>query len=182
MFLENFYGTLFYPTQTFEKLRENPTLLTGLAIVSAISIINPLIGASEATPFMALGLVATAFSGIIKWAVFAFFIELVAAIFKKGGKIEILLTLTAYALLPWVFMGPAALFKTGGLPVGLIGIIAGIAIWIWSTVLTFFAVMKAYDLSSERVIMLVFIPLLGFFIFSDWIVGFFFTLFGIFGF
>ncbi len=176
MFLENFYGTLFYPADTFEKLKSNPSLLTGLAIVGLVSMLNPVLRADEITPLLSVGLISVSFGGIIKWAFFAFFIEILACIFNRGGKIEILLALSAYALLPWIFIAPIALFKTGGLLAGLLGALAGIAVWIWTTALTVFAVMKAYDISSERVLLLIFVPLLGFIIFFDWIIGFFSTL------
>lgn len=179
MFLENLYGTLFYPKETFERLKSNPPIVTALVIVVLISMLNSLLHTATLTPFLAFGLISSAFSGLIKWAFFAFFVEITAGVFNRGGKIESLLALSAFALLPWIFLGPVSLFKDGGALTALLGILIGIGVWIWTTILTLYAVAKAYDLSSERVLMFVFIPLFGFIIFFNWIVGFFSTLFGI---
>lgn len=177
--LENIYGTLFYPSQTFEKLRQNPALFTALAIVALISALDPLISADTVAVGLAFALVWAVFTGVLKWSFLALFLEVLASIFKKGGKIEIFLTLSAFALLPWLFMGPIMLFKAGGAFTAVIGILSGVAIWIWTTILTLFAVSKAYELSSERVLLLLFIPFLGSVIVFDWAIGFFSTLTGI---
>jgi len=179
MFLENFYGTLFYPGETFEKLKSDPPIVTAAVIVALISMLNTFLHADTVTLFMAFGLVSAAFWGIIKWAFFAFFIEITAGVFNRGGKLEIMLVLSAFALLPWLLLGPVSLFKAGGVFAALVGILAGFVVWIWTTVLTLFAVMKAYELSSERLLLLIFVPLFGFIIFLDWVVGFFSTMGGI---
>ncbi len=179
MFLENFYGTLFSPGETFERLKADPPIVTALVIVALISMLNMFLHADIVTPFMAFGLVSAAFVGIIKWAFFAFFIEITASVFSRGGRLEVLLALSAFALLPWVLLGPVSLFKTGGTLAALLGVLIGFGVWIWTTVLTLFAVMKAYELSSERLLLLIFVPLFGFIIFFDWVVGFFSTMGGI---
>lgn len=179
MFLENFYGTLFYPSETFEKLKIDPPIFLGFAVVLAVSMLNPVLQASTITPFLAFGLISAGFAGVIKWAFFALFVEIIASVFNRGGKIEILLALSAFALLPWLFLGPISLLKEGGVLAGLLGVLAGLGVWIWTTVLTLYAIMKAYELSSERLLLLVLIPLFGFIVFFDWIFGFFSTLGGI---
>jgi len=176
MFLENVYGALFYPSETFERLKQNTNLIISLAIVIAISIISPLLNVANLNAWSFFNIISAAFSGIIKWAFFAFFIEMIASIFKRGGRLEVFLTLSAFALLPWIFMGPIALFKTGGLLTGIIGVLAGLGVWIWTTILTLFAIIKAYDLSSERILLFIFVPVLGGIVFLDWLVGFFSTL------
>lgn len=179
MFLENFYGTLFYPSETFERLKQNTNLILGLFIVIAISAINPLLKTESLGFWSTLGIIFAMFIGVVKWFSFAVFLEILAGIFKRGGKIEVFLTLSAFALLPWIFMAPVILFKSGGFLTGIIGFFAGVLVWIWSTVLSLFAVVKAYELSSERILLLIFVPLLGCIIFLDWVIGFFSTLGGI---
>jgi len=183
-FFENIYGTLFYPNDTFDELKQDPPILEALGIVVAISILTPLINMSVPTTqniiFFIYILFTAAISGIIKWVFFAAFVEAVASIFKNGGKMKQFLTLSAFALLPWIFIGPVTLLKTGGIFASLLGILFGLAIWIWTTLLTILAAMKAYEISSGRVLLLVAIPLIGCIIFFNWIVGFFETLMQIF--
>lgn len=181
MFLENVYGTLFSPGETFERLKQNTNLITGLLVVILISAIKPLLNITSISAIMSFGVMSAMFFGIIKWFVFAFFIEMIACAFQKGGRIESFLTLSAFALLPWMFLAPVALFKTGGILTGLLGVFVGIGLWIWATILILFAIVRAYEISSERVLLLIVAPLLGGLIALDWIVGFFTTLGGIIG-
>ncbi|HSA06832.1 MAG TPA: Yip1 family protein [Candidatus Gastranaerophilales bacterium] len=179
-FFETIYGALFYPRQTFEEIRQNPPIIHALGIVILISVLNPIINASflnnQNLGWFVYSLFSAGLGGIIKWVFFAAFIEALASIFRKGGNFKIFLALSAFALLPWVFIGPVTLLKSGGILTGLIGILFGIAIWVWSTVLTVFAVMKSYEISSGRVLLLISIPLIGAVIFFNWIIGFFTTL------
>lgn len=179
-FFETIYGVLFYPNETFDDLKHDPPILQALGIVIAVSILNPLISSSSG-PDQSLGwfvfiLFNAGISGLIKWVFFAAFVEALASIFKKGGQIKVFLTLSAFALLPWIFIGPVSLLKTGGIFTSLIGIIFGLAIWLWTTVLTIFAAMKAYEISSGRILLLVSAPFIGGVIFFNWIIGFFSTL------
>ena len=182
-FLENIYGTLFYPTETFEKLKQSPPILQALGIVVTVSILNPLINSSflddSNLGWFIYGLFSAGVSGIIKWVFFAVFVEALASIFKKGGNFKKFLTLSAFALIPWVFIGPANLLKTGGILSSLFGILFGLTIWIWATVLTIFAVMKSYEISSGRILIFITVPFIGAIIFFSWIAGFFSTLFQI---
>lgn len=182
-FFETIYGVLFQPNETFEELKKDPPILEALGVVIVISILGPILDLSFPTaknlPLFIFFLFNAGFFGIIKWVFFAAFVEAVAAIFKKGGKIKIFLTLSAFALVPWIFIGPVSLLKTGGLLSSLIGILFGLAIWVWTTVLTIFAAMKAYDISSGRVLLLIVIPFIGVILFFNWMAGFFKTLFQI---
>ncbi len=179
-FFENVYGTLFYPGETFESLKQNPPIVQAVGIVVVISIlnlfVNSVVPVTQAPAAFTISIIGQAFSGLFKWVVFAAFLELIALIFKHGGRIKIFLTLSAFALLPWIFIGPAFLLKTGGTIFSLIGIILGFVVWGWATALTVFAGMKAYDLSPRRGILLFVIPVFGGVIFFNWIIGFFSTL------
>lgn len=182
-FLENIYGTLFYPRETFERLKQTPPIIEALFLVVAISLIKPFIEASffkdQNLTWFIFDLFKAGFGGIIKWLFFAAFIEGVASVFKNGGNYKTFLALSAFALIPWIFMGPVFLFKTGGILAALLGILSGIAIWIWTTILTILAIMKAYNVSSGRILLLLSIPFLGGIIFFNWMIGFFSTLFEI---
>ncbi len=179
-FFETVYGVLFYPGKTFDELKENPPIMQALVIVAVISILNPLINfsfpASQNPGWLIFILFSAGISGIVKWFFFAAFVEALACIFKKGSKFKNFLTLSAFALLPWIFIGPVSLLKTGGIFAGFTAILFGLVIWIWTTVLTVFAAMKSYEISSGRVLLLIAIPFIGGIIFFNWIIGFFETL------
>ena len=179
-FFDNFYGVLFKPSETFDKLKENPQLIQGFIIVVFISILSPVLKFSinsEQNPFFqGFELINASFWGLLSWLFFASFLEIIASIFKKGGKTKIFLCLSAFALLPWIFLAPASLFKTGGLLFKALGILIGLASWLWSTLLTAFAVMKTYDISAPRVITFILIPFFGGILGFYWFFGFFITL------
>jgi hypothetical protein len=179
-FFDNFYGVLFNPSETFDKLKESPALIQGFMIVVIISILSPVlkfsINSAQNPFFQGFELINASFWGLLSWLFFASFLEVVAGIFKKGGKIKIFLCLSAFALIPWIFIGPASLFKTGGLLFKALGIIIGLASWLWSTILTAFAIMKTYEISAHRVITFVLIPFLGGILSFYWFFGFFTTL------
>jgi len=181
-FFEDVYGVLFCPKETFGRLRQNPPIIEALAIVVAVSVLSPLINASftdvQSLNWFVFSLFSVSFTGIIKWVFFAAFVEGLASIFKKGGKdkFKALLALSGFALLPWLFIAPVTLLKTGGILFSLLGVLAGIAIWIWTTILTIFAAMKVYDISSGRILLLLAVPFIGGIVFFNWIIGFFTTL------
>jgi len=179
-FFDNFYGVLFNPSETFDKLKENPNLIQGFIIVVFISILSPVLNFSVNSEQNSLTqgfeLINASFWGLLSWLFFASFLEVIAGMFKKGGKTKIFLCLSAFALLPWVFLAPASLFKTGGLLFKFLGIIAGLVCWLWSTILTAFAIMKTYDISPQRVITFMLIPFLGGILSFYWFFGFFMTL------
>jgi hypothetical protein len=183
-FLNNIYGILFSPKETFDKLIQNPPLFQGFILVLAVSIINPLMHieickSPECIFLVGLRIFSSAFAGIVSWLFFASFIEIVASIFKQAGRIKEFLTSSAFALVPWIFIAPAELFKSAGILGDILGILLGLGIWLWVTVLVFMAVMKTYNLSFGRTIVLLTIPFFAGFLAFNWIVGFFVTLFNI---
>ena len=183
-FFDNFYGTLFKPSETFDSLKETPHLLQGFIIVVFISILSPVlqfsINLGSNVFIQGFSLINSSFWGLLSWLFFASFLEIIASIFKRGGKTKIFLCLSAFALLPWIFLAPASLFKTGGLLFKALGIMIGLASWLWSTLLTAFAIMKTYDISAPRVITFILIPFFGGILGFYWFVGFFMTLIQIF--
>ncbi len=182
-FFDNFYGVLFKPSETFNHLAEKPPLIQSFIIVVIISILNPVLNSSlnfaENPVFIIFNLLNSAFWGIISWLFFVSFMEILAGVFKKGGKRKILLCLSGFALLPWIFLAPANLLKTGGILFKTIGILLGLVCWLWSTLLTAFAIVKTYEISPARAITLIIIPSLGGILAIYWLFGFFITLIGI---
>ncbi len=179
-FFDNFYGVLFKPSETFDKLKDTPNLIQGFFIVVFISILSPLLSFSfhsEQNSFMqGLNLLNASFWGLLSWLFFASFLEILAGMFKRGGKTKIFLCLSAFALIPWIFLAPANLFKTSGFLFKTLGIFIILGCWLWSTVLTAYAIMKTYEISPQRVITFILIPFLGGILSLYWFFGFFATL------
>jgi len=178
-FLENFYGTLFTPDKTFDEMKNSPNPVHGIFIVVFVSILNLLLNfkpVSSGYLWLTLGIFYSAFSGIFSWLFFALFLELIAKIFKQSGKFHSFLMLSAFALLPWIFLAPVELLKTGSGFENFIAVIFGLAIWLWTTVLMFTAVIKTYNLSFSRTLAFFAVPFAGFVLAFNWIIGFFATL------
>jgi hypothetical protein len=183
-FLDNFFGVLFSPDETFDNLRENPPLSKGFYIVIFISLLQPLLdleltGGKLSLLWFGLKVFGSIFFGILSWLFFAFFIDAVANIFCQSGKIKTFLTLFAFALVPWMFMAPIELLKTGGVIEGIMGVFLGFFVWLWVIILTIKAIIKSYQLSFGRTLVLITIPFMGSFLALYWISIFFSTLFHI---
>ncbi|OGI22881.1 MAG: hypothetical protein A2287_10310 [Candidatus Melainabacteria bacterium RIFOXYA12_FULL_32_12] len=183
-FLDSFYGLLFSPDKTFDNLRENPPLFQGFLIVLFISILNPVLNfktfdGTATLIWLSLSIFGALLFGLLSWLFFAFFLDLVASIFGQSGKIKIFLTLSAFALIPWVFLGPIELLKTAGLLADIFAIFLGLLVWLWVVVLVIKAIIKTYQLSFGKTLTLLIIPSLGGFLTFYWTIGFFSTLFQI---
>jgi len=183
-FLDNVYGTLFCPDETFEKMRENPPIFQGFLIVILISILKPLLDLDLGDEKLGLlwfgvNMFNSIFFGVSSWLSFAFFLELVASIFGQAGKIKTFLTLFAFALMPWIFAAPIELFKIDGAFTKIIAMFLGLFIWLWVIVLVIVAIIKSYQLSFGRTLALIIVPFLGSFLVLYWFIGFFSTLFQI---
>ncbi|MDD3013340.1 MAG: YIP1 family protein [Candidatus Gastranaerophilales bacterium] len=183
-FLDNIYGVLFSPKETFDKLILNSPVLQGFIIVIFISIIGPLTnfefcGSLKCLFLLGFKIFSSAFAGVISWFFFASFLEILASVFKQAGKIKEFLTLSAFALIPWIFIAPVGLFKSAGILGIIFGILLGLGIWLWVTALVILAVIKTYNLSIGRTVVLLTLPFFAGFLAFNWIIGFFVTLFNI---
>jgi len=180
-FLDNFYGTLFHPDRTFEGLKNDPPLFQGFLLVIFVSMLASFInfqppGGIFDFAFFSAGLFFSVITGISSWLILAFFLEIIACIFKQQGHTKVFLTLSAFSLIPWLFLAPTQLFKVWDLPGTLLGIFLGFAIWVWVIILSIKAIMKAYDASFGRVLIILLTPLIGSSITTLWMIYFFSTL------
>ena len=180
-FLENFYGVLFSPDATFNKLKENTPLLQGFFIVIFISLLNPILHFNQDSGFFWLifNIFGSITSGIISWLFFASFLEILASVFKQSGKMRIFLTLSAFALIPWILRAPVELFKAAGMPGSVLSVLLGLAIWFWAVYLFLMAIIKSYELSLSRALVLTVTIFLAGLLAFNWIAGFFSTLFSL---
>jgi hypothetical protein len=179
-FLNNFYGVLFTPEKTFEEIKETQPLMSAVLIVIFVSMLKVFLYSNFKTlnsPFLyGSNLFMAAFSGIISWLFYAGFFELVAKIFDKGGKYKTFLILSAFALLPWIFLGPVEMYKMLDFSGTAGGVLLGMLVWIWVISLQIYALSKTYELSIGKTVLFILIPSLGWFVFLNWLVGFFTTL------
>lgn len=183
-FLDNFYEVLFSPDKAFSKLRENPPLFQGFLLVLFISILGPLLSFKVfngpiTLAWLSLSIFGAILFGVLSWLFFAFFLDLIASIFGQSGRIKTFLTLSAFALIPWIFLGPIELFKTAGLVADIFAIFLGLFVWLWVVILVIKAIIKTYQLSFGKTLTLILVPFLGSFLTFYWTIGFFTTLFQI---
>lgn len=179
-FLDNFYGVLFSPDKTLNEIKERQPILQAFVIVTVISLLNVLLYSNYAgglnIGWFGVNLFFSAFSGLISWVFFAAFFEFVANVFDRGGKFKTLLVLSAFALLPWIFLGPVELFKSADTTGNMSGVLLGLLVWFWVLVLQVIAVSKTYELKLGKTIVFIIVPLFGWFVFFNWFIGFFATL------
>lgn len=179
-FLETIYSTLFRPAPLFRGLAmEAPlrgrTLIYGMIIVLLVSslgsLVSPFTLDADALVFQ---MVFGALAGFGLWLFTGGLFSLVAYVFQGHARPQLLLTLTAYATLPWILLPIVVLFKgqLGG--VGSVLMVAGcFALWVWSSLLFLAALKYTYHLTLDRVILVSGLPLMMGVIGFAWVCGFF---------
>jgi hypothetical protein len=146
-FLEDIYGALFTPSQTFASLRSQPSIGGGLCAIS-ISNILECVRTNQSplqTPLSLIGALAG-------WLVFALLLQRLAMVFQHSVEmvdLKVLLTLTAFGSLPWIFIGPA--LSLGGQ----LGNILALFVMLWFLIWQVRAVSVAIAVPSERLLLLV---------------------------
>lgn len=181
-FFENFYGVLFTPDKTLSRLKEESPIMQASCIVVFVSMLNFLLNFSLSNRLsdfvlLGVGLLGAVLTGFLSWVFFAAFLELIAGIFQQGGKIKQFLVLSAFALIPWIFIAPINLLKTGGFIGIFFAILLGLFVWLWVSILYFVSILKVYELNLGRGLLLIALPFLAGIINFHWLVGFWTTLF-----
>ncbi|MDD3151055.1 MAG: YIP1 family protein [Candidatus Gastranaerophilales bacterium] len=180
-FGENIYNTFFNSDEGFDKLKEEKPFYQAVLIVIFISILDPLVKLNpvEHSSLVLFGfsLLSTAIGGIISWLFFGFFVEIMASIFGKSGNIRTFLILSAFALLPWIFLAPIELLKNNpSIVTGFFGILFGLIVWLRTVMLFLRAIAKTYETTVRKTLYFVLIPFIGSIIYFHWFIGFFTTL------
>ncbi len=100
-------------------------------------------------------------------------ISLLSYAFTAQTRIHTFLILSGLATLPWLFMGPISLLKIGiGVPGLILCAVLGMAVWLWSIVLFALAVIATYQMTIDRVLIVLAMPLLMMLVFFGWVFGF----------
>ncbi len=179
------YATLFHPFQAFDAIAKNASVNTGVfgyafAAVLLISGLSPCIKLAYRGGSLSMLLVAIPLSliaGLVLWFLAGGIFGLLARSFQGHGRVRTFLTLSGLAVLPWLLMGPIALIKSGfGAGGMMIGILLSLLVWLWSVLLFGLAVMKTYDMTLDRVVIVLAMPWLMSGIFLMWLLGFLGTL------
>ncbi len=183
--LDNVYGTLFNPDETFDQLKENPSLLQASLLILLITAVKPileLIGSKSEMSFLLsiFGVLFSIAGIVICWLFVSYFLDIFVGIFKESKKIRIFLTLSAFSLLPLIFLNPINLLKSAGTAGYIVALILGILIFVWFVKLLNLALIKTYDLTSQKSLLLLSLPFLGL-IFSigsyTWLIYILYTIF-----
>ena len=146
-FLEDIYGALFTPTQTFTSLKSHPSIIGSLCAISIPNILE-CVRTNQSPLQMPLSLTLA----LVGWLVFALLIQRLATVFQRSDDLvdlKVLLTLTAFGSLPWIFIGPA--LSLGGQ----FGSILALAVMLWFLISQVRAASVAIGVSAERLLLLV---------------------------
>jgi hypothetical protein len=142
-FLEDIYGALFTPTQTFASLRCRPSIGSGLCAISIPNILECI--RTNQSP---LQIPLTLVGALVGWSIFALLLQRLATVFQRSVDLKVLLTLTAFGSLPWIFIGPA--LSLGGE----LGSILALFVMLWFVVWQIRATSAAIGVPSERLLLL----------------------------
>lgn len=169
------YGTLFSPVKTFDDVLESSTskVFEAFCIIIIVSFIQSL-GIFDSNSFLYLGvyLVSYIIIAVSSWVFVACIISLLCWVFSKQLNINMILTLTGFSILPWLFMPAISLFKTVGIGGVVLSVFLNLIIWIWTAVLFILAVSKGTNISLGKSIVLIITPFAGAIIVLAWLSGF----------
>jgi len=180
-YLYLFYMSLFHPLQTFKVIGRSRLpggRLVSLAALSVllISILAPLIDMSVqgGNPTnLVWSLPWSAVLGVAVWGAAGLLISLLGYAFTGKTRISQFLTLSGLATLPWIFMGPVSMLKVGLGPLGaLLFVILGLLIWLWSVLLFALALAETYEMSPDRVLVVLAAPFAMSLVLLSWLLGF----------
>jgi hypothetical protein len=132
------------PKATFEHLRSHPDVKQAAVVIVLVNLLETLrLGqAFWQLPFAAIG-------GLVGWLFFTLLLQQLANIFQKKLSLSELLTLTGFASMPWIFIGPAlSLFAP-------LRILVALAVIIWFIIWQVWAASVAFGTSGWRVLAIV---------------------------
>lgn len=110
------------------------------------------------------------------WVMSAIFFDFIAKVFAKGGRVKNLLNLTAYTLLPYIFMPTFEILKNSSKIGYFLGTKLEILLLVWVIILYTKSLANTYNLSKSSSIMLVFIPSIAIGFAFIWLIGTFFNI------
>jgi hypothetical protein len=143
-FLEDIYGALFTPAQTFASLRSHPPIVSSICTIVLVNCLE-----SIRTGKKPLQIVLAIVTALIGWLIFALLLQRLATVFHRQVEINVLLCLTAFGSLPWIFIGPA--LSLGGE----FGTTMALFVLLWFTIWQVWAASVAIGISIWQLALLV---------------------------
>lgn len=181
-FFDNFYKLLFSPKNLFEDFKSNPPLVQSMAILILVTLLNreEVFSSIGINPFSFLWILLSIFMTLIGWFIFSLFIEGMAYVFNYPSRLTQMLSASAFCFAVFLFVPVMELFKFSSLPFFIfLGVFLEFCIFIWFIYLVLKAIATIYELSLDRLIVFILLPLLGFSITISLWFGFFKALFEI---
>lgn len=184
-FLEIVYGVLFEPVKTMKGVAEVPPLAAALAAVTILSLLGTLMGlltfsrvlsqSLDAAGGMLQGaralvpvgaVIGLAFS-YIKWFGHSAVLHLVSDLLGGRGGARGLFAAVGLAGLPHILLVPFQFlgywYGLGKLAVTVLLLLAGLAAWIWSSIILVIGIREVHLLSTGRSVLVFVIPFLAMF-------------------
>ncbi len=184
-FLEIVYGVLFDPARTMRRVAENPPLLSAFVIVTIVSLLGSVIGLltfgrvlsqgldgggifAATRSIMPAGVIIGLVFSYVKWFGYSAILHLTADLLGGRGGVRGIFAAAGLAGLPHVFLAPFQLFGyrygLGNLSVNILLLLAGLAVWIWSSVILIVGLRATHRLSTGRAVLVFAMPYLALFL------------------
>jgi hypothetical protein len=180
-YLNVFYGVLFHPLDTFKTLAEGKEpdsrlLLYALLSVVVVSAAAPIIrfaAVGSKADTLAFAIPISSVMGVLAWVLVGLVIALLSYAFSGKIRYRTFLVLSGLSTLPWLLMAPISLLKAG---LGLLGVILcavfGLSVWLWAVLLFALAIVITYEMTADRVMIVLAAPFAMTLIFFGWVFGF----------
>ncbi len=174
---ELFYNILFNPSEAFkniscEKAYKLPLLIIVISSFFMLNLSESTFNAETIFIFL-----TRTFNLIIYWLFFSFFINLIARTFNKENSFSKVLSLTAFAYVPWIFLGPLTLLKNSVF--SNLGMFLILIVWAWTIILQIIAISEIYNIPRKNALIILIIPFLATILYIVWSTDFFIKLFQI---
>lgn len=178
-YLSNLYKVLF--ELDFEGVKETTTILMAIGTLFWTSLFLYVVKSTNCGGFSGdllyfSGLIFYVTGIFIVWFFSALFFEFVGKIYNKAGKLRMLLTLSSYSLLPYIFMAPFELMKKFSDTGYFLGTKFELLLFLWVILIYAHALCRTYDLDKTSSYMLVFLPVVTLIFSFIWLIGSIFNL------
>ena len=158
----NFFDIILSPTVAFNELKDlKPHKLPILVIF----IVACFLSVANANFSGFSSLVSTFSFTLVGLIIYSFYIDVMAKLFNLESQFSRMFTLSAFALLPWIFLAPVKLLSCDILLLNLLSGFLTFGIYIWVIVLQVLAISRAYNTPSNCAVIAIFLPFFGFLMF-----------------
>lgn len=176
------YYVLFHPVYAFRCMQregdpEGRLLLFAFITVAYVAFLSPLMmvvrsGEGSWTQL----LIQVPFQivvGTLVWAFLAAVVGLLAYAFRGESQFRTFLTMSGFAVMPWIFMAPIAVLQVNAVSaVEMFCSFAGTVVWLWSVILFAVAIKETYGISAERAMIILVTPVMLLLFLFVWSSGF----------